>query len=905
MSLAPGTKLGPYEIVAPLGAGGMGEVYRARDTRLGRDVAVKVLPEHLSAEPEVRARFEREARAVSSLNHPHICTLHDVGREGETDYLVMELVEGETLAARLERGALPTSEVLRLGAQIADALDRAHRAGIVHRDLKPANVMLTKSGAKLMDFGLARAGGVMGSGSGTSVTLAALSQSPTMSRPLTVEGTIVGTFQYMSPEQLEGKEADARSDLWALGCVLYEMATGHRAFEAKSQASLITAIMSAQPAPVSQLAPMNPLALDRLVQACLMKESAERVQSAHDVKLQLSWLAEGASQTNLPAPGVALPAKASRGRERIAWAVAAAALIIAAATPFLAKRPAPSAPAVHAALQPPPGVLFSSSTDTPLPLAISPDGSVIAFCARNGEGPDLLWVRSLDKLDARLLAGTEGAEGPFFSPDGRSLGFFAEGKLKRVDVAGGPVISLAAQIDARGGTWNQEGVILFGRGTTGPVSMIAADGGAETHATVLDSTNGEVTHRYPYFLPDGRHFLYLSRRAGAGAGRSPIIYAGELGSNERKPVLEVASNVAFASGHLIYVRETVLVAQPFDLGSLTVTGSAVPIVDEVRMDGRYSRGVFAVSQNGVLVCMTGNNQTRTQLRWLDRAGRPVGDIGEPAEYTYGGTPNLSPNGESAVLPIHNPDRGSSDVWLVELGSGRRRKITVDTNDHPAACWSPDGRFIVVGTNATADAGIDLVSIDGTSSRRILSAPSGYPWPRSAWGDRLLYEPTAGVGINQDMGIYSISLSGNGTPEPFMATGADETRPEWSPDGRWVAYESQETGRAEVFVAAFPQPGGRWQVSQGGGTEARWSRDGRELFYFDPENHLVSVDVDQTTGGFQAGASRRLFQFHGAGGRARYDVAPDGGRFLVTVPLEADLALPVTLITDWTRKTAKH
>ncbi|MFN0150158.1 MAG: protein kinase domain-containing protein [bacterium] len=905
MPLIPGSKLGPYEILAPLGAGGMGEVYRAKDTRLGRDVAIKVLPEHLSTEPEVRARFEREAKTISSLNHPHICTLFDVGREGETDFLVMELVEGETLAARLERGALPTSEVLRLGAQIADALDRAHRAGIVHRDLKPANVMLTKSGAKLMDFGLARAAGLSGAGGGTSVTLAALSQSPTMSRPLTVAGSIVGTFQYMSPEQLEGRDADARGDIWALGCVLYEMATGHRAFEGTSQASLITAIMSAQPAPVSQLVPTNPPALDRLVQACLMKESAERIQSAHDVKLQLSWLAEGGSQTNVPAPGVALPAKASRGRERIAWAVAAVAFLIAAATPFLAKHPAPIAPAVHAALQPPPGVLFSSSTDTPLPLAISPDGSVIAFCARSGEGPDLLWVRSLDKLDAHSLAGTEGAEGPFFSPDGRSLGFFADGKLKRVDVAGGPVISLADQIDARGGTWNQDGVILFGRGTTGPVSMIAADGGVETHATVLDSANGEVTHRYPHFLPDGRHFLYLARRAGAGAGTSPIIYAGELGSRERKRVLEVASNVAFASGHLIYVRETVLVAQPFDLGSLKVTGSAAPLVDEVRMDGRYSRGVFALSQNGVLVCMTGNNQTRTQLRWLDRAGRPTGDVGEPADYTYGGVPSVSPDGESAVLPIHNPDRGSSDVWLVELGSGRRRKLTVDTSDHPAACWLPDGRSVIIGTNARGDAGIDIVSIEGTSSRRILSSPGEYPWPRSAHGDRLLYEPTAGAGVNEDMGIHTISLSGSGTSEPFAVTSGDATRPQWSPDGRWVAYESNETGKSEIFVATFPQPGGRWQVSQGGGTEACWSRDGRELFYFDPENYLISVVVDHSTSGFQPGASKKLFQFHGSGAKNRYDVAPDGDRFLVTAPLEKDLASPVTLITDWPRKMLNH
>jgi len=903
MTLASGTRLGPYEIVSPLGAGGMGEVYRARDTRLGRDVAGKVLPEHLSSAPDLRARFEREARAVSSLNHPHICTLHDVGREGETDFLVMELVEGETLADRLARGALPTSEVLRLGAQIADALDRAHRAGIVHRDLKPGNVMLTKSGAKLMDFGLARGAGIPGTGGASGVTMAAPSQSPTMSRPLTAEGRIVGTFQYMAPEQLEGKEADERTDLWALGCVLYEMATGKRAFEGKSQATLIASIIGSEPAPISQVAPMNPPALDRLVQACLAKESTERIQSAHDVKLQLSWISEGGSQAGAPAPGLAPAAPSRRGRERLAWGVAVAAVVLAAAAILVLNRPAPKIPAVRASLQPPAGVFFSSTTQTPLPLAISQDGTIVAFCARDGEGPDRLWVRSLGEDGAHPLAGTEDAEGPFFSPDGRSLGFFASGKLKRVDVAGGPVIVLAERVDSRGATWNRDGVILFTGDSFGPVSRIAADGGGVTAATALDSTLGETTHRYPHFLPDGRHFLYLARRAGAGAGENPTIYAGTLGSNERRPLLEVASNVIYASGYLLYIRGTVLVAQPFDAGSLKATGPAVPLVDDARMDKRFSRGVFAASTNGVIVCMTANSEARSQLRWLDRAGRPAGDVGEPAGYTYGGTPNISPDGLTAVLPIANPDRGTSDIWLVDLASGRRRKLTVDTNDHPAARWLPDGKSVVATSNHKDGGGLDVISIDGTGTRTIvtMSDANGFAWPSSAWGDRFLYtpQPRTTPGANTD--VLVVSLSGNGGSEPFIATKANEALAQFSPHGRWVAYQSDETGRPEVFVAAFPQPGGRWQVSQGGGSEPRWSRDGRELFFIDPENNLVAVEVDPTAAGFQAGASRTLFQVHGAGGERRYDVAPGGDRFLVTVPPEADLASSVTLITDWTRK----
>ena len=902
MTLAPGIKLGPYEILAPLGAGGMGEVYRARDSRLGRDVAVKVLPQHLSANLEVRTRFEREAKTVSSLNHPNICVIHDIGREGDTDYLVMELIEGETLAARVARGALPVADVIRIGSELADALDRAHRAGVVHRDLKPGNVMLAKSGTKLMDFGLARATGMSGPASGSGVSMTEFAHSPTVAQPLTAEGTIIGTFQYMAPEQLEGNEADISSDVWSLGCVLYEMATGRRAFEGKSQASLISSIMGSEPAPISQVAPMMPPALERLVQACLAKDPADRLQSAHDIKLQLSWISEGGSQAGVPK----VVAKKRRSRERLAWTLAAAAMVVAAGAVVMSRRPAPKTLPVHASLQPPRGVLFSSSTDKPLPLAISPDGSVVAFCARTGEGPDVLWVRSLGLNDARPLAGTEGAEGPFFSPDGRALGFFADGRLKRIDVAGGPVITLAGDgLDPRGGTWNQDGDILFTRSSFGPVSRIAADGGTLSNATVLDSTRSEVTHRYPHFLPDGRHFLYLARRAGAGAGESPIIYVGELGSAERKPVLEVACNVIYASGHLLYVRGTVLVAQRFDTGSLTVTGPAIPLVDDTRMDERFSRGVFAASTNGVLVCMTGNTQSRTQLRWLDRSGKPLGDVGEPADYTYGGTPTISPDGRSAVLPIANLDRGSSDVWLVDLGSGRRRKLTVDTQDHPAAIWLPDGRSVAVTTSRGSTGGLDVVAIDGTQSRRLVPA-TDFVWPLSAWGDRLLFWPQSND-QSSEVEIHLISLSGNGHSQPFltMKSGADFASSQFSPDGRWVAYSSSETGRVEVFVAAFPQPGGRWQVSQDGGTEPRWNRNGRELLFVDLQNNLVSVEVEPSPAGFQSGASRPLFQFHGAGGPCRYDVAPDGNTFLVTVPLDEDLAAPVTLITDWTRKSANR
>jgi Tol biopolymer transport system component len=581
--------------------------------------------------------------------------------------------------------------------------------------------------------------------------------------------------------------------------------------------------------------------------------------------------------------------------------VAALAGAGAVALAVVAVRPRPVVPPVQAVIEPPAGVLYSSSTDRPLPLAISPDGSTIAFCARDGEGPDLLWVRSLGADDARGLPGTEGAEGPFFSPDGKSLGFHANGSLKRVDVAGGPVIELVRDIDYRGGTWGKNGDIVFSSSSSGPLSRVAEDGGPVATVTALDTTLGEATHRYPHFLPDGEHYLFLARRAGAGKGEKPFIYATELGSSACTPVVEVASNVAYASGHILYVQGTMLVAQRFDLSSRKTAGPPVPLVDDVRTDERFSRSVFAASANGVLLCMTGADQSRTQLRWLDRSGRKIADVGEPADYTYGGTPNISPDGKSAVLAIANRDRGTSDVWIIDLGSGRRRKLTVDSLDHPHAVWLPDGKSVGVTTNLPGRGGVDALSIDGLAARRVVNA-SDFTWPMSAFGDHLLYTPEdAGSQLADD--IFRVSLSGRSEPVLLTAnTKAKKFHAQFSPGGKFVAYTSDETGREEVFVMAYPS-GGRWQVSQSGGTEPRWNRNGREMFYMDPLNNLISVDVETEGSSLEVGEARALFPFHGAGGFWRYDVSPDGTRFLVTTPLEEDLASPVLVITDWTRNVA--
>jgi serine/threonine protein kinase len=505
MTLTSGTKLGPYEILSPLGSGGMGEVYRARDTRLGRDVAIKVLPQHLSSNSEVRARFEREAKTVSGLNHPHICVLHDVGREGQTDFLVMELVEGETLATKLSHGALPIAEVLKIGGQIADALDRAHRAGVVHRDLKPSNIMLTRSGAKLMDFGLARATGLGGPGSTSGA--AALTQSPTVAQPLTAEGTIVGTFQYMAPEQLEGKDIDARSDIWALGCVLYEMATGKRAFEGATQASLISAIMRDEPRALSVIAPLSPPSLERLVRQCLAKDPNERWQTAGDVRREMEWIAGSSSQS--AAPSMARRRGFSRGTIGLA-----AGVVIAAAAIALSfgpgRKQSGAGPLMRFSLEAPRGTILAQ----PAELALSPDGTMLALVASDSVGKPSIYIRPLASAEARVLPGTELGSLPFWSPDNRTVAFFSGGKLRKIAVGGTEPVVLCDAPDARGGDWSKDGVIVFAPNNQGPIARVSQNGGAPEPVTTINAARGERGHRYPQFLPDGKHFLYVAVGAG-------------------------------------------------------------------------------------------------------------------------------------------------------------------------------------------------------------------------------------------------------------------------------------------------------------------------------------------------------------------------------------------------------
>jgi serine/threonine protein kinase/Tol biopolymer transport system component len=892
MTLAAGTRLGPYEILSPIGAGGMGEVYRARDTRLDRTVAVKVLPAAVSSSPEVRQRFEREAKTISQLSHPHICALYDVGSQDGVEYLVMELLEGETLSERLAKAPLPLEAALRYGQDIADALDKAHRRGIVHRDLKPGNVMLTASGVKLLDFGLAKA-------IQPEPTQGSLTSLPTR-QGLTQEGTILGTFQYMAPEQLEGKDADARTDIWAFGCVLYEMATGQKAFSGTSQASLISSIMKENPAPISTLQPLTPPALDRVVRTCLAKDPEDRFHTAHDARLQLQWISEGGSGIGLPAPVAAR----RKSRERIAWALAAiasAAALGLAAFVLTHHRDPPRM--VQTSILPPEKSAFLPDVG---PMVMSPDGSRLAFVAGTPEGKILLWVRPLNGISAQPLAGTEGASYPFWSPDSRFLGFFAGGKLKKIDAAGGPPQALCdASPTGRGGTWNREGVIVFAAGPRDPLSSVSAAGGVPVPLSTLDQSKREFSQRLPSFLPDGRHFLYLSQAVPkAGQQSGDTISVGSLDSKERRPLVQVRSNVVFApvqpgrsNGHLLYARDRTVVAQPFDAKTLRFTGEAVPVGESVGFFANFGYASFTASDNGLFAYQSGAAGGLSQLVWFDRTGKQLETVGAPADYYAA---RLSHDGRRVAVSIGDPQSGRQDIWIIDLQRGTSTRLTFGPTDNASPVWSADDSRVAFASNRQGGNDLFTKSSSGTGSDDpLLIEESSFKIPTDYSLDgRFLAFQSIATQSRAGWDLWTFSI-GDRKPAAFVAMPAAEVTPVFSPDGRWIAYASDESGKQEVYVQPFPASGGKWQISTSGGNQPVWSRDGREIFYAALDGKLMAVNV-KTSPGFEAGAPQALFEMRlrSVVGR-RYDVAPDGKRFLVNGPIGEVKSSPITLVQNWT------
>jgi eukaryotic-like serine/threonine-protein kinase len=897
MPLASGAKLGPYEIVAPLGAGGMGEVYRARDTRLGRDVALKILPASISADPMAKQRFEREAKTISGLNHPNICTLHDVGSQDGVDYLVMECVEGETLAKRLEKGPLPLEQVLKYGAQIADALDKAHRNGVVHRDLKPGNIMLTATGAKLLDFGLAKP-------TAPKVTLATLTMAAPQASPVTQEGTIVGTFQYMSPEQIEGKELDGRSDIFSLGAVLYEMLTGKKAFEGKSHLSVASAILEKQPTPIITTNPLTPPALEHTVKKSLEKLPDERWQSAGDLASELKWIAE-AGVTSATRGAVARPGKL---RIHLMWAtMTLVAIALAVAATYRARRPVPELPLL-ASVIPPPGV-FADTSGRIGPPQISPDGKRIAFigCKTEFAATSMLggetcsiWLRVLASSEAREVNGTGGAYYPFWSPDGRELAFFADGKLKKVAADGGPVQVICDAPDARGGSWGNSGTIIFAPARIGPIYRVPAEGGTPVATTraVRSELAGVISNRWPHFLLDGEHFLYQSTPTGACSELSELHFA-SLDGKQDVSLARTCSNGVSAPGHLIYWRDGNLVAQPFDPLTGVSSGAPTAIVEHGSFDSLFSIAEFSVSAEGKLVYIAGDAPAGTQLVWCDRNGKVLGTLGEPSHYK---NVAISPDGLRVATDVIG---GEETKILILEGRGTRTLKTLGRSDGGTPTWSADGREIYFTSAANGPQDIHVMAADGSGDDREV-----VKFNKGQWGAVFLAVSPDGKHLayvmfdaTSEMTIYTVALSGDHKPQPFFHSPARESAPSFSPDGKWLAYESNRSGRNEVYISPFPAGGARYQVSTSGGERPTWRHDGREIYYREGLI-IMAVEVNTKASLIELGTPRPLFELASGNLTGRYyDIAHDG-RFLAnTSPLTAR-AQSFSLLVNWPARLKK-
>ncbi len=896
MTLAAGSRLGPYEILGQIGAGGMGEVYRARDTRLERTVAVKVLAPHLSASAEVRQRFEREAKTISQLSHPHICALHDVGREGDTEYLVMEYLEGQTLSERLVRGPLHLEQTLRYGVEIADALDRAHRQGIVHRDLKPSNVMLTKSGVKLLDFGLAKAferpldaaeRGQAAAGQHPTAKNG-LTAIPTVAATphLTQEGTILGTFQYMAPEQLEGRDADARTDIFALGAVLYEMATGKKAFSGSTQASLISAILRDEPPPISQLQPMSPPALDRVVKACLAKDPEDRWQSAGDVAKELRWISEGSSSS---AGGAVAPGPRRGLWRALPWAVAAIAFLAALPLVFELRRQRGVRPEpVYSFLLPPERSVFRLTGDDAAPVTVSPNGERIVF----GAGGKL-WVQSLRNGSVTALAGTEGARFPFWSPDGQAIAFFSEGKLRRVDAAGRPVTTICDALNARGGSWSPTGEIVFTPDIRTPVFLVSAAGGPPRPVTRMDSKM-HTTHRWPYFLPDGRHFLYLAANHTSPRSEQSGVYVASVDGGESRRIVSTYGGAQYASGWLLYCVDTSLMALRFDVRANSPSGNPIRVFDNVHFDSGVWRGNFSASGSGILAYQVAQAGVGGQLTWLDVAGRPLGKVGERSE-AY--CPEISPDGHRAAVLLGDP---ANDIWTFDLDRGIRSRLTTGAVATPVPVWSPDGSEILFTTQrGDGTFALGAIPSDGSGKRReIYSAKERIEptdWSRDG---RYILVMRGAIGATD---IWVVPVADPTKAFALVASPVMETSGQFSPDGRWVAYRSQESGRNEIYVTPFPTGGAHWQISANGGTQPRWSRDGHTLYFVSGDSELVAASAQSAGSRLEVKEVQALFPanfYIGPRiGLEAYAVRPDGKGFLANSAGDIGAAR-VALVQNW-------
>ena len=894
MPLTNGTKLGPYEIVSPLGAGGMGEVYRAKDTRLDRTVAIKVLNSKLDISPELKARFDREAKVISQLQHPNICVLHDIGSENGTDFLVMEFLEGESLNEKLKRGPLPTDELLKISIQLADALEKAHRAGIIHRDLKPGNVMLTKSGAKLLDFGLAKPMGSSGPASAnTSASVFAAARTVTSpGSPLSSVGTIIGTVQYMAPEQIQGLEADVRSDIFAFGLLLYEMATGKHAFEGKTQTSVVGQILAVNPVPISTLRPMAPAALSRLVNTCLEKDPDERFQTIHDVKLRLIEIAEAPADS-----GASASTAPGRAMNRVLWFATTAAILLAAiaATYFWTAEMQPKQAVVRSAILAPEKTTFvTTQPDSGVPV-LSPDGTRLAFIARDSKGQLWLYVRAINSLTAQPLSGTMGAIHPFWSPDSRNLGFFSDGKLRRIDANGGPTQELASADRGRGGAWSPDGTILFCPSINDVLYRIPASGGTAVPASKLGED--ESGHRWPYFLPDGKHFIFWSR------GTKAHICVGSLDSLEHKQILESAVNATYAApGYLVFVRGGTLMAQPFNAGKLAVVGDAIPVAQNVAINGASFHAVFSTSETGLLVYQTGGVSGGWQMQWAGRDGKATRGIPDFNTFLE---PAISPDGKRIAVSFADAG-GNIDVWVIDDGRGTKTRLTFNPANESYQIWTPDSARIIFSSTRNHRTDIFSKAVDGSGNEEVLlQDDSDKTWKSISPDGRYLAYQRSNPENKVSSEIWVLPLFGERKPFPIVNGPFLAYSPAISPDGKWMAYASDENTRRNIYITPFPGGGPKWQVSNTDGIYPKWRGDGKEMYFVTYGGNMTAVDVATTATSVTLGTPHVLFSATLEGlNWGPYDVSRDGKQFLLNGTAAQDNDTPLTLVTNWLSEIKK-
>jgi serine/threonine protein kinase/Tol biopolymer transport system component len=894
MPLAPGTRLGAYEILSFIDEGGMGKVYRASDTRLKRDVAIKVLPESFAAEPERLARFQREAEVLASLNHLNIAHVYGLEQADGVQALVMELVEGPTLADRIAQGPIQVDEALAIAKQIAEALEAAHERGIIHRDLKPANIKVRKDGTvKVLDFGLAKAI------EPTSGSRASATMSPTITSPaMTGVGVLLGTAAYMAPEQARGKTVDKLTDIWAFGCVLYEMLTGKRAFPGEDVSETLATVIKGEP-DWNRLPANTHGAVRRLLRRCLQKNPHERLHDISDARLEIQ---EAQTTPDREVTIIPTPASVHR-RERVAWTLLALATLalVALAVPatLYVRRTVPEPVITRLDVVTPP-------TPDAFSFALSPDGRQLVFVA-NGEKGSQLWLRPLDQTTLQPLANTEGALYPFWAPDGRAVGFFADGKLKRINLTDGAVQVLADAPVPRGGTWNVEDIIVFAPATNGALMRVAARGGVATPVTQVAS--GQGSHRWPQFLPDGRRFLFSMA---TGLPPTHGAYIGSLDGGNPTRVMSAETAAAYAApGYLLLVSQGVLSAYPFDTATGTVATEPIPLAQSVGTDDGALHSAFSVSEQGVLAHRVGGG-TRRQLAWLDRRGELMVALGSVDENALA-NPELAPNGQRVAL--NRSVEGNVDIWLLEAGRGVPSRFTFDAGLDSGAIWSPDGSQLVFRSTRKGSYDLFQKPASGAVDEQALFVTPEHETPLD-WshdGHLLLYSVQNPKTASD---IWALPLVGERKPFAVLQSTFDEIQGQLSPDGRWLAYVSNESGRYEIYIRTFPKVGGKWQVSGSGGMQPRWRPDGRELFYVAPDTRLMAVTLRLAPNADFLGAVDTpvaLFPTRlatggniptaGAQARAQYAVAPDG-RFLLNMASDNRVTAPITIVHNWTAGLTK-